>query len=99
VGMDGGGSVAADETGNVFVAWHAPMAPGEGETSRRVWVARSSDEGATFSAEQEITLAAGACGCCGMRIFASNGHLFALYRSVDQDKKIDRNMTLLRLDV
>ena len=48
-GLDGGGALAADARGNVFVAWHAQGQqngePVEGEGHRRVWLARSSDEG------------------------------------------------------
>ncbi|HKD36782.1 MAG TPA: sialidase family protein, partial [Pirellulales bacterium] len=52
-GLDGGGSVTADREGNVYVAWHGshPGAP-EGEAGRRVWIAKSKDGGATFSAER-----------------------------------------------
>src|SRR5579872_4230394 len=48
-GLDGGGSVAADLEGNVYVAWHA--GDGTGEENRRVWLARSTDEGQTFDRE------------------------------------------------
>src|SRR5438045_3785239 len=51
-GLDGGGSVAADDSGNVYVAWHAPEPGGKGEDNRRVWVARSTDEGKTFAREK-----------------------------------------------
>src|SRR5207244_12151067 len=44
-GIDGGGAVAADRSGRVYVFWHAP-APGlKGEANRRVWMARSSVAG------------------------------------------------------
>src|SRR5882672_1535114 len=46
-GLDGGGAVAADGAGNVYVVWHAPGDGGEGEEARRVWVATSHDDGAT----------------------------------------------------
>ena len=95
-GLDGGGSVAADAAGNVYVAWHAPLVKGAGEQSRRVWLTRSSDGGSTFSAEQAISPEGGVCGCCGMRIVAANGSVYALYRSADA--KIERDMTLIRLD-
>ena len=49
-GLDGGGSVAADALGNVYVAWHAG-AGAQGEASRRVWIARSNDDGRTFARE------------------------------------------------
>jgi hypothetical protein len=45
-GLDGGASVAAHELGNVYVVWHANP-QGNGEAHRRVWVARSSDDGKT----------------------------------------------------
>src|SRR5213078_2664353 len=71
-GLDGGGSVAADNQGNVYATWHAAT-PGNtnGEAGRAVFVARSSDEGKTFQREETVTSkATGACGCCGMRAFA-----------------------------
>lgn len=87
-GLDGGGAIAADSIGNVYVAWHG-KAPGaaKGEAGRQVWIAESHDDGATFAAEQpawgEPT---GACGCCGMAMFAdSKGTVRALYRSATED--------------
>src|SRR5260370_40573046 len=38
-GLDGGGSLAADNLGNVYVVWHAPEPGSEGEANRRVWMA------------------------------------------------------------
>ena len=85
-GLDGGGSIAADRAGNVYVAWHAPRKLHAGEADRRVWVARSTDNGDTFSTESSFSPGdGGACGCCGMKLFASDhGDLFALYRSATQ---------------
>jgi len=85
VGLDGGGSVAADDTGNVFVAWHAPEPGKTGEGSRRVWVAYSKDDGKTFNKEKAASAeSTGACGCCGMRVFADHkGGLYILYRSAE----------------
>ena len=88
-GLDGGGSVAADSSGNVYVAWHgisesaASGSGKEGEARRQVWITKSSDNGASFSTEQAAwTEATGACGCCGMKILAGRqGNVFALYRS------------------
>jgi hypothetical protein len=69
--LDGGGSVAADAAGNVYVFWHAPEPGKKGEGNRRVWVAASADEGKTFAAERAAsTEPTGACGCCGLRAFA-----------------------------
>jgi hypothetical protein len=81
--VDGGG-LAVDPTDNVYVAWHASekdAAPGE--AGRRVWVARSEDEGRTFAVEKPAwDEPTGACGCCGMGLFADRrGNLYALYRS------------------
>ncbi len=82
-GLDGGGSVAADGRGNVYVTWHAPK-PGntEGEAGRAVFVAHSRDGGRSFAPERiAVEQATGACGCCGMRSFADGrGNLFISYR-------------------
>jgi hypothetical protein len=93
-GSDGGISVAADARGGVYVVWHAMGAePGEG--NRRVYLAKSSDDGKTFEREVPISPAAlGACGCCGMRAFADEGGaLYVLYRAAGQS--VHRDMTLL----
>ncbi|HUY32173.1 MAG TPA: sialidase family protein [Pirellulales bacterium] len=83
VGLDGGGSLAADREGHVYVAWHAPEVGEQGEDNRRVWVARSDDDGATFAAEQAAyDEPTGCCGCCGMRALADRrGNLYIFYRS------------------
>jgi hypothetical protein len=81
--LDGGGSIAADDHGGVYVAWHANAAGGGGEESRRVWIARSLDEGQTFAKETHVSdPATGVCGCCALRLFAEpSGNLHMLYRS------------------
>jgi len=95
-GLDGGGSVAADAVGNVYVAWHgrAPNAA-EGEVGRAVYVALSHDEGRTFTREQLTTsVPTGACGCCGMRAFAdSAGNVYLLFRAAT--KSVNRDEILL----
>ena len=83
-GLDGGGTVAADAAGNVYVAWHGKgSGAAAGEAGRQVWVAESHDSGKTFAAEVPAgNRATGACGCCGMAMFAkSDGTLLALHRS------------------
>jgi len=94
--LDGGGSLAVDEGGVVYVAWHANDVKGEpGEASRRVWLTRSSNGSATFDAEEAVwSEPTGACGCCGMRLFAAgDGRLHLLYRSATQ--QINRDVFAL----
>lgn len=93
-GLDGGGSVAAGPAGNVYVAWHGNPNH-NGEANRRVYVAKSSNNGKSFAREvpafQDPT---GACGCCGMRIFVGRqGDVYILYRAATE--KIHRDMYLL----
>jgi hypothetical protein len=88
-GLDGA-AVAADTSGHVVVAWHAMgIRPGEG--NRTVYVARSSDDGAAFSAPVPATAApVGACGCCGLRaLFDRTGALHILYRAATDGKHRD----------
>lgn len=92
-GLDGGGSVAADKDGNVYVAWHAGQ--GHDEQDRQVFVTRSQDDGKTFAAEvAAISDRSGACGCCGMNIFAADqGRVFITYRSASES--VNRDIHLL----
>lgn len=96
LGLDGGGAIAADASGNVYVAWHG-KAPGAaaGEAGRQVWVAVSHDAGKTFAPEHAAwNQPTGACGCCGMAIFAdTKGTVRALYRSATQN--VHRDIYLL----
>ena len=95
-GLDGGGTIAADERGHVYVAWHAKAsgAP-SGESGRQVWIASSSDDGKTFDGERPATdQPTGACGCCGMAMYTdSGGVLRSLYRSATEG--IHRDIYLL----
>lgn len=94
-GLNGGGSLAADALGNVYVFWHAPEPDKKGEENRRVWMAKSTDDGKTFAKEtiafrQEV----GVCGCCGMRAFAgADGAIRVLFRSAFET--VHRDMYLL----
>jgi hypothetical protein len=95
-GLDGG-TVAADRAGHVVVAWHA-MGDRPGEANRTVYLARSSDDGTTFSTDAPATSASvGACGCCGMRaLFDRHGTLHVLYRAATDGNH--RDTTWLRID-
>ncbi len=98
-GLDGGGSVAADRLGNVYVAWHGigetEASAGEGEARRRVWITASRDEGKSFHTERAAWAErTGACGCCGLKIHADRrSRVFALYRSATQS--VHRDIYLL----
>ena len=83
-GLDGGGSVAADQDGRVYVAWHGntPATAGK-EGERAVYLAISADDGKTFAREEKANPEpTGACGCCGLKVYAdAHGELFLLYRA------------------
>lgn len=83
--LDGGGSLAADGRGNVFVTWHGNDAKvgATGEGNRRLWIARSADDGRTFAPEVEAwNEPTGACSCCGVKAMAgADGTVQILYRS------------------
>ena len=95
-GLDGGGSVAADGSGNVYVAWHGKRnGDPEGEGGRQVWIARSRNEGKDFSPEYKAyNEPTGACGCCGLSIFADgDGSVYVLYRTATE--MVHRDVYLL----
>ncbi|MGH6961559.1 MAG: sialidase family protein [Dongiaceae bacterium] len=94
--LDGGGSVAADGAGHVYVVWHAaPVEGPKGEQNRGVFMAKSADDGRTFTEERKINpTATGACGCCGLKALADpRGRLSVLYRAASGG--MDRDVTLL----
>jgi hypothetical protein len=96
-GLDGGGSVAADEMGDVYVAWHSDAGE-KSESNRRVWLARSTDEGKNFLKEIAVSPKSdGACGCCGMRALTDHqNNVYLLYRTAKQG--LQRDITLLYSD-
>jgi len=94
--LDGGGSVAVDSVGTVFVAWHGSAQDNEdGEFGRAVFLAVSRDAGEHFEREVRANPdPTGACGCCAMRAYVdSRDALWLLYRSANPES---RDMTLLR---
>ena len=99
VTLDGGGSVAADLSGNVYVAWHGNdvKTGNDGEENRRVFLARSSDDGVHFAPDAPVSPEpTGACGCCGVRMLATSRGLLVLYRTATA--KTSRDMYLMRSD-
>ena len=95
--LDGGGSVAADAGGHVYVVWHGHKRLGpQDEIDRGVFVAYSSDDGKTFSAERQVNpTGTGVCGCCGLKAFAdSHGSLAIIYRSATSSGNRDSMLLL-----
>lgn len=93
--LDGGGSVAADAEGRVFVVWHASPESSKGETNRAVFLALSTDDGGSFASERVISpTGTGACGCCGLTAFANDrGEAYVLFRTART--MMQRDMALL----
>jgi len=97
-GLDGGGTVAADERGNVYVVWHAPgKAKEESEQGRVVWVAPSTDEGKTFAPEHRFNRDdAGVCACCNLDAYIDpRGALLVLYRTASE--RVHRDIHVARM--
>ena len=94
-GIDGGGAIAVDRAGHVYVFWHAPRPGGKDEGDRRVWLARSDDSGKTFGREKiAFDEPTGACECCGMNASTDDqGFVYALFRSASEI--VNRDMYLL----
>src|SRR5262249_33701041 len=93
--LDGGGSIGADTEGNVFVAWHATSPDATpGEAGRRLWIARSHDDGAHFGAEEPaLETATGACACCGTKALVDRrGNVHVLFRAAKGN--VERDMML-----
>jgi hypothetical protein len=99
--LDGGGGIAADASGNIYVAWHGVgesehSRKDEDEAKRRLWLTKSNDDGATFEPERPAWFKdTGACGCCSTKLVtAQSDGVYALYRSATQS--IHRDIYLLR---
>ncbi len=95
-GIDGGGGIAADQRGRVYLFWHAPIPGKQGEAFRRVWMTRSDDDGNTFEPEKIAwDQPTGACGCCSLNSYADEkGRIYVLFRSAQET--VHRDMYLLR---
>lgn len=86
--LDGGGSIAADKEGNVYVAWHGRgHSRLKGEMGRGIFLATSRDKGKTFEREIQVREAPpGSCACCGMRVaIHPDGQLHIVYRGLQNE--------------
>lgn len=95
-GLDGGATIAANATGDVFILWHGARAEAApGEVNRVIFVLKSTDNGATFAPVQIANLDdLGVCACCSMKSFITpSGELLTLYRAARQLDQ--REITLL----
>ena len=94
VPLDGGGTIAANSESRVYIAWHAG---GEGEVDRRIWIARSEDNGRTFDREEAVSPAdTGVCACCGMAALADGDRVWLAYRAATES--VHRDIYLLSSD-
>lgn len=93
--MDGGGAVAADGEGTVFVFFHSG-AEMRNEGARRVFVRVSHDSGGTFGEARPISPAgSGVCACCSMQALAvGGGQVFVIYRTAE-DRGRNRNIAIM----
>ena len=89
--LDGGGSIAADDQGRVYAVWHANDKAGQNEADRHVWIARSADDGATFTNETPAwNKPTGVCGCCQLKVMAENdGNVTLLFRAATEEVNRD----------
>ena len=95
-GLDGGSALTADEEGNVYIAWHAPVPGSKGEKFRRVWLASSRDMGQTFEEEKIVSdTTHGVCGCCGLQIHTQDENIYVLYRNVKDTTSRDMQLVSL----
>jgi len=88
--VDGGGAIAADKRGNVYVFWHSAT-EGSEEKDRQVFIRISNDNGENFGKERVINpKGTGVCGCCAMQAeIDSEGNLYVVYRTAKNNKNRD----------
>lgn len=92
-GIDGGGSVAANGLGQVFLVWHANTKGKTDEQDRQVFISISKDNGTTFTEEKVISPKySGASSGCSLKVAASSKEVMILFRGVSGRRGIDRNI-------
>lgn len=95
-GLDGGGAIAADANGTVWLLWHA-MAGATDDAQRVALARRSDDDGANFGPERKLlSWKAGVCACCEMgAVDDGGGNLFALIRVATDNVERDQFIALV----
>ncbi len=89
-GLEGGSAVAADDSGRVWIAWHAPSKPDASVKERALFVVESRDEGASFGPER-VVLPSRVSACANLQVITEpNGALGLIYRSHVDGKFKDR---------
>ncbi len=86
-------TVAADESGNVFVFWHAG---GAEDAERAVHAVASRDGGATFDPVRRVSKTGeGACGCCNLAALAAPSRgIHVSYRSARGNVQRDQRLLI-----
>jgi hypothetical protein len=93
-GVEAGAAITSDDSGAVYVVWHAGNLALEAK--RGVFLRKSDDDGETFGPETKIDLnGKGVCGCCALSaVVDAKNTLYVSYRTAG--KGVHRDMTLLK---
>jgi hypothetical protein len=99
-GIDAGAAITFAPNKTFYAVWHAPENPKDDkESSRKIWVARSTQgryEKFDKIASDTAPRGRGVCACCALAALATNDHLYVLYRcATDQ---VHRDIHLLTFD-
>lgn len=99
-GVDGGSALVFAPDNTLYAVWHAPEKPNDpSESSRKVFIARAKNgdyEHFDKIVSDPAPAGRGACACCALSAFATNDHLYVLYRcATDQ---VHRDIHLLTFD-
>ena len=87
-GIDGGGSVAANDNGQVFLVWHALPQKKTDEEDRQVFITVSKDNGNSFSTEKVISPKfIGASSGSSLKVAANGKEVMVLFRGVKRQKR------------
>ena len=86
-------SVAVNEQGRVFIAWHGATVHGTDDAHRGVFLMTSGDGGDTFDSPRLISPASGgACGCCSLDTLSVGPRVWVSYRSAGNNVRRDQHL-------